>query len=332
MTHRAWRLRCRPVGAIRDSDLELCVEPKPTPAEGQLLVKNLFISIDPTQRIWMSEKAQYMPNVELNDVMRAPTIGVVEESNDLNYPVGTYVYGFGGCQEFYAGIPGVNVLYKAGENNGLTLTADLSLCSIIIGLTAAHGVKLMEPTDKDTVVVSGAAGAVGSLFGQLVKLRGAKVIGIAGRDEKCAWMKNDLGFDEVINYKTQDVEKSLAALAPDGVSGYFDNVGGSITDAVLANARLKMKLIVCGSISEYDDNWSGQKNWNMILMRRVTVIGMICLDHLDELSVCKEELSQLALAGKVKYVEDIREGLENYPATLRLLLSGDNKGKLILKI
>jgi len=206
------------------------------------------------------------------------------------------------------------------------------LCSIIIGLTAAHGVKLMEPTDKDTVVVSGAAGAVGSLFGQLVKLRGAKVIGIAGRDEKCAWMKNDLGFDEVINYKTQDVEKSLAALAPDGVSGYFDNVGGSITDAVLANARLKMKLIVCGSISEYDDNWSGQKNWNMILMRRVTVIGMICLDHLDELSVCKEELSQLALAGKVKYVEDIREGLENYPATLRLLLSGDNKGKLILKI
>ena len=153
MTHRVWRLRSRPVGSIRDSDLELCVEPKPVPENGQLLVKNLFISVDPTQRIWMSEKAQYMPNVELNDVMRAPTIGIIEESSDLNYPVGTHIYGFGGCQEYFVGIPGVNVLYKAGENNGLPLTADLSLCSVLIGLTATHGVKLLEPTEKDTVAL-----------------------------------------------------------------------------------------------------------------------------------------------------------------------------------
>lgn len=135
---------------------------------------------------------------------------------------------------------------------GLPLTADLSLCSVIVGLTAWHGVeKVLMPKEGDTIVVSGAAGAVGSIVGQLCKLRGAKVIGIAGTADKCDWMKNELHFDFAINYKTDDVEKTLQEIAPEGVSGYFDNVGGSITDAVLMNARLKMKLVVCGSISEY---------------------------------------------------------------------------------
>lgn len=318
---------------LKDTDLELCTEPKPSPVDGQMLVKNMFISIDPTHRIWMSEKAQYMDNVKLGEVMRAATVGVVEESKCADFPVGCHVYGFGGCCEYYVGIPAVNVLYKAGEIQGLPLTADLSVCSVIIGLTAWHGVnKILQPGPEDIIVVSGAAGAVGSIVGQLSKLKGAKVVGVAGSAAKCAWMKDELGFDCVINYKTQDVEHEVAKFAPDGITGYFDNVGGKVTDAVLTNARNKAKVAVCGSISEYDDNWSGQKNWNMILMRRITVQGFICMDHFDELAEAKAELAALANEGKLKYVEDIQEGLANYPSTVRMLLSGTNSGKLILKV
>ncbi len=184
--------------------------------------------------------------MDLNDVMRAVTIGVVEVSTNADFPVGCHVLGFGGVCDYFVGIPGANVLYKAGEMQGLPLTADLSSCSIIIGLTAWHGVrKILTPTPGSVVCVSGAAGAVGSIVGQLAKLDGAKVIGIAGSDSKCAWMRDDLGFDCVINYKKDDVGKVIAAFAPDGVNGYFDNVGGSVTDAVLVNCALN----VCTSLS-----------------------------------------------------------------------------------
>jgi NADPH-dependent curcumin reductase CurA len=297
-----------------------------------MLVKNLYISIDPTHRIWMSDKAQFMPPVALGDVMRAATVGVVEVSNNAAFPVGTQVYGFGGVAEYYIGIVGATVFYKAGDL-GLPLTADLSVCSWIVGLAAWHGVnKILAPDSNSIIAVSGAAGAVGSIVGQLCKIKGAKVVGIAGSDQKLAWMKNDLKFDAVINYKTQDVEKELAAFAPEGLTGYFDNVGGSVTDAVLMNLKNTSKVAVCGSISEYDDKWSGQKNWNMILMRRLQIQGLICIDHFDELSTVRAELSGLVKKGDLKYVEDIRTGLENYPSVVRLLMSGDNTGKLILQV
>mmetsp|Transcript_42584 Transcript_42584/g.62662 ORF Transcript_42584/g.62662 Transcript_42584/m.62662 type:complete len:335 (+) Transcript_42584:173-1177(+) len=332
---RCWRLRSRPEGSIKDTDLEMCEEPKPTPEDGQLLVKNLFISIDPTHRIWMSDIPQYMPKVELGEVMRASTVGVVEESKDPNFAVGCHVFGFGGCADYYVGIPGANVMYKAGETGtDLPLTADLSVCSVTIGLTAWHGTnKILDPGPNDIVVISGAAGAVGSLVGQLCKRKGAKVVGIAGSPAKCTYLKSELGYDCVINYKTQDVAKELAAFAPDGISGYFDNVGGDVTDAVLLNARNNCKIAICGSISEYDNKeWAGQKKWNMILMRRISIKGFIGFDHMDEMAEAKAELAMLASEGKIRYSEDIREGLETYPATVRLLMSGHNTGKLILKI
>lgn len=332
-THRVWRLRSRPVGQIKDTDLELCVERKPTPQAGNVLVRNLFISIDPTHRIWMSDIPQYMPCVELNDIMRAVTIGVIEESNNPEWPVGKHVVGFGGCCEYFEGIPGVNVLYEAGGYEGLPLTADLSVASIIVGLTAWYGTKhVLAVKEGDVVVVSGAAGAVGSLVGQLAKLQGARVLGIAGSDEKVAWIKK-LGFDEGINYKTANVAEAVKAWAPEGVTCYFDNVGGAVTDAVLTAMRNFGRIAVCGSISEYDDHWSGQRNWNLILMRRLKVQGFICTDQIGEhLATAKAEMSTLAAQGKIKYAEDIREGLENYPATVRLLFSGENTGKLILKV
>lgn len=274
-----------------------------------------------------------MDPVAVNDVMRAVTVGVVEESRHAEWPAGTHVLGFGGVAEYYVGLPGVNVLYKAGQT-GLPLTADLSLCSIIIGLTAWYGVsKVLDVKSGDVVVVSGGAGAVGSLVAQLAKLRGAKVAGIAGSAEKCAWLTKDLGLDAAINYKTQDVAAALKAFAPEGITCYFDNVGGAVTDSVLTAFRNHGRVAVCGSISEYDDAWAGQKNWNVILMRRLTVQGFICTDHIGtHLGDAKAELAKLALEGKIKYVEDIQEGIEKYPDTVRMLMRGDNAGKLILKI
>jgi len=334
-THRVYRLRHRPIGQIADTDLELVTEPKPTPGPAQCLVKNLFFSIDPTHRIWMSDRPQYMEPVALNDIMRSSSVGVVEESNVPDYPVGTHVLGFGGIAEYYIGIPGVTILWKAGIYPELPLTADLSVLSPIIGLTAWHGVnKILGVKAGDVVVVSGAAGAVGSLVGQLSKLKGATVIGIAGTESKCRWLTEDLRFDHAINYKTQDVGEALKAAAPEGVTHYFDNVGGAITDTVFSNLRLFAKVCFCGAISEYDraDAWDGQKNFNMLLMKRVTLTGFICLDHLNEYEECRNELLQFVHDGKIKYSEDVRDGIENYISTLRLLAAGTNTGKLILKV
>lgn len=212
-------------------------------------------------------------------------------------------------------------------------TVDLSYASIIIGLTAWHGVnKILEPTSEDIVVVSGAAGAVGSLVGQLSKLNGATVIGIAGGEAKCQYLTSTLGYDYAIDYKTMSVSDKLKKLAPDGITRYFDNVGGDVSDAVLENARNFAKIALCGSISEYDDNWTGIRNFNMILMRRIMVQGFICIDHMDELQEAKSELMDLVKKGKITFKEDVREELENYVDVVNLLFTGGNAGKLMLKI
>merc|ERR1711862_35183 len=212
-------------------------------------------------------------------------------------------------------------------------TFELSQGGIVIGLTAWHGmIKIIKPKQGDIVVVSGGAGAVGSLAGQLAKAKGATVIGIAGGAEKCNFMKDKLRYDFSIDYKSENISDKLKAYAPDGITGYFDNVGGDATEAVLMNARNGMKFAMCGSISEYDDTWEGIKNFNMILMRRVTVQGFICMDHFVELGEARAEIKQLMKEGKLFFREDIREGIENYVDVVKLLLSGGNNGKLILKI
>ena len=334
MKNRCLRLRSRPVGKISQTDLEICEEDMPVPEEGQVVVKNLYASIDPTHRIWMSEKRQYMDPVGIDDIMRATTLGTITESKNEDWPVGTRVLGSGGLCDYYLGIPGLNVYYPAGKS-GLPLTTELSVCSIVIGLTAWHGInKILKPGPDDIVVLSGAAGAVGSLAGQLAKIKGAKVVGIAGGPTKCSWLTDELGFDCAIDYKSQDVEKALGDFCPDGITCYFDNVGGDVTDAVLQCTRNYARVAICGSISEYDDNWSGIKNFNMILMRRLSVQGFICGDHVaDEWQEAQKELVELVSAGKIKYAEDVRMGgLEAYVDVVNLLFSGGNNGKLILQI
>ena len=265
--------------------------------------------------------------------MRAAVIGVVEESKNGAFPVGTQIFGFGNVLgDYWVGTPGGNVMYAVG-GGPLPVTADLSVLSLIVGLTAWYGAtKVLKPAAGDVFVVSGAAGAVGSIVGQLAKLAGARVIGIAGGPAKCEHLRSALGFDLAIDYKSQDVEKSIEAFAPEGVTHYFDNVGGVITDAVLSVMRVGGKVALCGAISEYDSKPVGIAQYNMILHRRLTVTGILCTDQAALLGEAKAELAALVVAGKLKYAEDIREGLEIYPSVVRLLSTGAHSGKLILKL
>lgn len=277
MNNNCVRLRAIPSGSIAQTDLELCSEEMPVPDDGQFLVKNLYASIDPTHRIWMSgKKAQYMDPVPIGDVMRAATVGVIVESKNEDWPVGKKarvvfvcwmwwlieicadqlynlkVHGFGGIQEYFIGIPGATVLgfCKCEEDTEVEPTFELSFGGAIIGLTAWHGTnKIIEPEEGSIFVVSGGAGAVGSIAGQLAKLKGATVIGIAGGKEKCDYMKETLGFDYAIDYKSEDINAKLKEYAPDGINGYFDNVGGDATEAVLMNAANGLRIALCGSIS-----------------------------------------------------------------------------------
>lgn len=325
--NRCIRLVKRPVGKITHENLKVSNESIPVPSDGQVLVENLYLSIDPTHRIWMSDIPQYMAPVKLGDVMRAMSLGVIKESKHPDWKVGTYVVAAGGVCDFYVSDPAA--LREVPDDS----TKWLSIASVVIGLTSWHGVnKILDPRPGDVCVVSGAAGAVGSLVSQLCKFKGAKVVGIAGGPEKCNYLTEELGLDLAIDYKTQDIETTLKTFAVEGVACYFDNVGGSVTDAVLMNMKNSGKVAVCGSISEYNDDWVGCKNFNMAVMRRLTITGFIGRDHFEEFGEATSEILSLAASGKLKYKEDVREGLENYVDVVNLLFTGENTGKLILKV
>jgi NADPH-dependent curcumin reductase CurA len=319
---------------MKESDFDVGKEPMPTIEDGQVLVQNIYLSLDPTHRIWASDRPQYMPCVEIGEVMRAGGVGVVKESKNAEYPVGTYVSVFGGVCDYFQGIPGVNVMGKIDTSNGIPLTAHVSVLSLIVGLTAWYGTRKVLNVQKDDVVcISGASGAVGSLVGQLSKVSGATVIGIAGGPEKCKNLKN-MGFDVAIDYKNQNVDEELKKAAPDGVTCYFDNVGGNITETVLENFRNFGRFAYCGSISEYNDkDANGISNFNMILMRRITVTGFICLDLADHMPEAMTEIGGLLSEGKIKYAVDVRKvGVEHYVESVNALFDGTNTGKLMMQI
>jgi hypothetical protein len=346
MQNRSLLLRRRPRGTVRKEDFELVTSNTVSlllapEGEDVVLVKNLYVSVDPAHRIWISEDAVYVDPVPLDTVMRARTLGVIVQacSSSLSsqWPVGTYVIGPGGVQDYYVGGASLGKpLFKVPDAS----TRYLSVCSFHIGLTAWHGVRKILRVDSPSsvvVVVSGAAGAVGSLAGQLCRIAGAaKVIGIAGGPDKCRDLVDFYNFDAAVDYKSENsVEDALRKLAPDGVDCYFDNVGGAITDSVLRTMRFFGRVALCGSISEYnnaEDEWPGIRNWNLILQKRLLVRGFICSDHADEFDACFRELCELVRAGAIRYKEDVRAGLENYVEALNLLFRGANTGKLMIQV
>jgi NADPH-dependent curcumin reductase CurA len=327
-----WRLIARPVGNFKESDFEWREEAVPELGDGQVLVRNLYLSLDPTNRIWATEMESYLPPVALGDVMRGGTIGIVEESRNAKFPVGTHVQGLLGWQEYAVSDgQGISIL---PVNPAIPLTAYMGLFSHI-GMTAYFGLlDVGKPKAGETLVVSGAAGATGSLVGQIGKIVGCRVVGIAGSDDKCKWLTEELGFDAAINYKTEDVQAGLKKHCPAGIDVYFENVGGKILDAVLTLINLKARIALCGLISTYNatEPVPGPYNFAAILGRRARIEGFIVLDYMDRAAECFADLGKWLMEGKLKYRVDEVEGLKNAPTAINKLFSGSNTGKLVVKI
>ncbi|NES65616.1 MAG: NADP-dependent oxidoreductase [Okeania sp. SIO2D1] len=331
--NRAWRLSNRPQGKIKSTDLELVETPIPEPGPNEVLARTIYFSLDPTNRIWMSDIEQYMEPVKIGDVMRAGgSIAVVEVSNADDIDVGDIIQGgiYGGWQEYFL-IPGEKVI-KIPVNMGLPLPAFLSVLGFT-GPTAYFGLlDVGKPKYGETVVVSAAAGAVGSIVCQIAKIKGCHVVGIAGSDEKCDWLTHDLGVDSAINYKSEDVLATLKKYCSNGIDIYFDNVGGEILDAALTLMNKFGRIPVCGLISMYN-NWSvpGPRMFRNVLMKTLTVQGFLILDYLHRIEESLQTLSQWIAEGKIQYKVDIVDGIENAPTALNKLFTGENKGKLLIK-
>ena len=333
-TNRSWRLRQRPEGIIDENDLELVTDEIPEIQEGQVLAKTIYFSLDPTNRIWMSDIDQYMEPVEIGEIMRAGgSLAIVEESKVPHVNVGDIVQGgmHGGWQEYFI-IPGEEAA-AIPLVESIPLTALISVLGFT-GPTAYFGfLDIGQPKKGETVVVSAAAGAVGSIVCQIAKIKGCRVVGIAGSDEKCNWLKNDLKVDEVINYKKDDILESLKEKCPEGIDIYFENVGGETLDAALTLMNNYGRIPVCGLISMYND-WEtpGPKMFRNILMKRLTVKGFLVSDYLDRYAESLEALSEWMAEGKIQYKVDIVEGIEHAPSAVNKLFTGENTGKLLIKV
>ncbi len=331
--NQTWVLRARPVGDIKDSDLELVESPLLQIGDGEVRVRTVYLSLDPTNRIWMSDMDAYLPPVEIGEGMRGGGIGVVEESRCDDVPVGAMV-NLGLAQwARYNTLPGeqVNVLPQIP---GLPLTAFMGPLGAT-GMTAYFGLMdIGQPRAGDTLVVSAAAGAVGSMVGQIGKIHGCRVVGIAGSDDKCRWLTDTAGFDAAINYKNEDVGAALDKHCPDGIDINFENVGGQIMDEVIARLNDFSRMPLCGLISRYNDTepTPGPYNFENLLMRRTLLKGFIILDYLDRFPEGMEAMAGWLMAGKLKFETDIVDGLEKAPGSLERLFTGKNLGKLVLRV
>jgi len=322
----------RPTGMVDERTTRMEETDVPTPAEGEALARVRYISIDPTIRTWMDDAPGYLPPIGIDEVVRAGGVAEVVHSNDERYTPGDMLFGFTGWQEYvlaseaggYQSLP-----------DGVPPTMALSLFGVT-GMTAYFGLlDVGRVKEGDVVVVSGAAGATGSTVGQIAKIKGAaKVIGIAGGPQKCGWIVDELGFDEAIDYKSDNVAARLRDAAPDGIDLYFDNVGGEILDACLANLALRGRIVLCGAISGYNDRGAakGPANYANLIIKRGRMEGFLILDYLDRFPAAQAEMAGWLAAGKIKSSEHIVEGLEHAPDALNLLFTGGNTGKVIVKV
>jgi len=321
----------RPSGLPDDSTWASETVDLPAPGDGEFLVKVDHISLDPAMRGWLNDVRSYLPPVQIGEVMRAAVTGTVVESNHPDFAVGDAVTGNLGVTQ-YAVTDGEGVQKIDTSVAGpATWLGALGMP----GLTAYHGLhEVGEMKAGDTVVISAAAGAVGSVAGQLAKAKGCTVIGIAGGPEKCAWLK-EIGFDEAIDYKNENVLKRLREVAPKGIDVYFDNVGGDILDAALANLRRGARVIICGAVSTYNDETlaPGPKRYMSLLVFRAKMQGFLVFDYPDKDAAAIAEMSDLISSGKLVARETVVEGgVEDFGRTLLGLFEGRNTGKLVLKI
>ncbi len=329
--NRQFRLAARPVGLPKVADWEFVKAPARAPEAGEVLVGVKYLSLDPAMRGWMNEGKSYIPPVKLGEVMRALGVGEVLESKAEGFAAGDFVSAGMGVQAY--------ATLKAKELTKI----DPSLAPLPVylnilgmtGMTAYFGLlEVGEPKAGETVVVSGAAGAVGATVGQIAKIKGCRVVGIAGGAEKCAFLVNELGFDAAVDYKAGDIRKPLKEACPDGIDVYFDNVGGEILDTCLALINQRARIVICGAISQYNNTTpvKGPANYLSLLVNRARMQGMVVFDYADRYGLAAREMAGWMAAGKLKGREDIVDGLETFPETLLKLFSGENFGKLVLKV
>ena len=329
IVNHQFRLARRPVGMVQRSDFDYTEAAVPTPGEGEVLVKILYISLDPAMRGWMREGKSYIPPVGIGEVMRAGAAGRVLASNDPQIAVGDHVVGVLGVQEYAVAKAKALTKVDAGR---VPLPVYLGTLGMP-GMTAYFGLlEIGRPKEGETVVVSGAAGAVGQVVGQIARIKGCRVVGIAGGPDKCEYLRS-LGFDAAIDYKHEDVSAALKQHCPKGVDVYFDNVGGEILDAVLAQLAMHARVVICGAISQYNEQKvKGPSNYLSLLVNRASMTGMIVFDYASRYGEAAREMAGWMAAGQLKTREDIVEGLETFPDTLLKLFKGENTGKLVLKV
>ena len=331
--NRQITLASRPVGYPKESDFNLVEVPIPTPGEGEVLVKTLYLSVDPYMRGRINAAKSYAANVEIDEVMVGSVIAAVIETEHPNFEVGDIVNAGIGWQEY--GVVGGDGLRKIDPT-----IAPISTAGGILGmpgLTAYFGLlEVGKLQERETVFVSGAAGAVGSVVGQIAKIKGCRVVGSAGTDEKVAYIVDELGFDDAFNYKeVTDYHEELQRLFPDGIDVYFDNVGGVITDAVFLNLRIKGRVVICGQISQYNlekPETGPRFLWHMIT-KRARIEGFLVSEFADQHAEALVEMSEWVRQGKLKYRETIEDGgIESAPAAFISMLKGGNIGKQLVKI
>jgi NADPH-dependent curcumin reductase len=326
------RLGARPVGLPKPSDWEHTEEPVAEPGDGEVLVKVRYLSLDPAMRGWMNDARSYLPPVGIGEVMRAGGCGEVVASQHPGFQPGDHVSGVTGAQE-YAVLAGDGLI---------KVDPDLAPLPVYIGtlgmpgMTAYFGLlDIGKPKEGDTVVVSGAAGAVGSVVGQIAKINGCRAVGIAGGEEKCRHVVQELGFDACIDYKSENVAKALRQHCPNGINVYFDNVGGEILDAALAGLARHARVVICGAISQYNatGGMRGPANYMSLLVNRASMTGFLVFDFADRYAEAAGEMGKWMAEGRLKTFEDVATGgVAKFPETLLRLFRGENTGKLVLEV
>ena len=330
-TNRQVRLRKRPVGMVDDETFEVVEEPLADLGPGEYRVRVAYLSIDPTNRVWIREEPSYLPPVQVGEVMRGGAVGEVIESRNDEFPVGSPVLGMLGWQEYAT--CGTDVVARIVPS-GVPLPHLLSVYGAT-GITAYFGMlDVARPQPGDTVVVSGAAGATGSVAGQIAKIQGGRVVGIAGTPEKCEWLTNELGFDAAINYRTEDVGRRLHAVCPDGIDVFFDNVGGAILDTVLTQLAIGARVALCGAISTYNeaDQPAPIHSYMNLVVKRARMQGFLVLDYLDRFPEAVLQLVAWVEEGRIRWRDHIVEGLGLAPRALNMLFTGENTGKLMVRV
>jgi NADPH-dependent curcumin reductase CurA len=328
--NRQWKLTARPVGLPKRSDFTYETNAVPDPADGEILVRNHFISLDPAMRGWMNGGRSYVPPIKLGEVMRAGAVGEVVASRNPDWHEGDYAVGMFGMQDYAAST-------TAGVQRVDPSLAPLPLFISALGMpgmTAYFGLlDIGNPQPGQTVVVSAASGAVGALVGQIARIKGARAVGLAGGPEKCRYVTEELGFDACIDYKHDDIGRGLSQSCPNGIDVYFDNVGGEILDLCLARLARRARIVICGAISQYNNTGpvAGPKNYLSLLVNNARMEGFVVFNYAARYAEGAKEMATWLHEGKLKSREDIVDGIETFPETLLKLFSGENFGKLMIK-